>query len=138
MAGRVTAKDCRKCGLCCTSPREQDVLADLSQEDADRLDPRWAAANVIAYMSAFDLMVNHIYGRRCPPGAIRTAWKRQRCGPFKGMEACVCVALRGSLMHRTSCTIYGKRPESCRTAVKPGDKTCLMIRRRWLERVEAA
>jgi len=132
---KITAKDCRKCGLCCVSLHDQDALADVTQKDMDRLNPRWASANVLA-MSSFDFVVAAVNGRRLPPGAIRTKWKLQRCGPLRGVAACACVALRGSVLHRTSCSIYKRRPDSCRTAVKPGDQACLEIRRHWSEHVQ--
>ena len=41
---------------------------------------------------------------------------------------CACIALRGTLLEKTSCSVYDKRPEVCRNAVKPGDKICRDIR----------
>jgi len=126
---KATAKDCRQCGACCVAPYDQDVLADLDESDLKRLNRRWIARNVGTW-SLFDHALAGIDGRRLPYAAIKTAWKEQRCGPLKGAEVCACVALRGSVLHRTSCSIYKNRPESCRKAVKPGDRSCLSLRER--------
>lgn len=131
----VTPEDCRACGLCCTSFRDQDALADLSEEDLERLDPRWIKSNVL-FSSPYDLMLAAIDGTRMPVAAIQTRWGPQKRGPLKGYELCACVALRGSVLHRTSCSIYERRPGSCRTAVEPGDITCVAIRRWWLAQLE--
>lgn len=107
---------------------DQPAFCDVDENDLKRLDPKWVRKNVM-FPSGFDALCNAIDGGQLPWGAIRTEWKKQRSGPAKGAEACVCVALRGSLMHRVKCSIYQKRPRACRVAVKPSDKACQQIRK---------
>jgi Fe-S-cluster containining protein len=130
--------DCRRCGACCIALLDQSALADVSEADFKRLSPRWADTNVL-FPHPFDLALAAIGGGcRLPLGAIKTKKLLQRRGPLKGLKVCACTALRGSVLHRTSCSIYERRPESCRTAVEPGDETCLSLRRYWAKQVEAA
>jgi Fe-S-cluster containining protein len=124
--------DCRTCGVCCMALHDQLAFCDVDERDLKRLDPKWVRKNVM-FPSRFDTLVNAIDGGRLPLGAIRTEWKKQRGGPFKGVEACVCVALRGSLMHGAKCSIYPRRPKACREAVKPGDEACLQVRKLFTE-----
>ena len=137
----ITAETCRTCGVCCVSLHDQESFADVDDTDLERLDPRWVWKNVIR--GPVSVRVNGrspdyawirslVYGDGLEP-AIRTEWRRQACGPFRGVEVCACVALRGSILSRVSCTIYGRRPKVCRTAVKPGDRTCREARRMYLE-----
>ena len=109
-----SVEDCRTCGLCCVALYESYVLADCDDADMQRLEPRWAKRNVVEISSAV---------------GIAARWKMQRSGPFKGIEACCCVALRGSIMHRVSCTVYARRPRSCRRAIQPGDRSCRQLRK---------
>jgi hypothetical protein len=120
--------DCRSCGLCCMSLHDQEAYCDVEPEDLERLPRAWVRKNVM-FSSGFDMLCSAIDGGRAPYGAIRTAWKQQRRGPLKGITACVCVALRGSMMQRVGCSIYSKRPRACREALNPGDKECLEARR---------
>jgi len=104
--------DCRTCGLCCTPDMDYGYLPDIEEHELARFSPTWV--------------------RRCIVKvgkwkAIRTASKLQRCGPFAGTKQLVCIALRGSLMHRVSCAIYDRRPDVCRDAIKPGDADCLAL-----------
>jgi Fe-S-cluster containining protein len=122
---KVTAKDCLTCGVCCVSLRDQDCFCDLTPEDEKRLGAAWVRRNVLR-ARLFDLIAS---GGRVPWGAIKTKWRKQRAGPLKGAEACMCVALRGNLLHKVSCSVYEKRPRTCREAVKPGNRTCLWLRR---------
>jgi len=106
---------------------DQPAFCDVDERDLKRLGETWVRRNVM-FPSTFDSLVNAIDGGRLPLGAIRTAWKKQRSGALKGVEACVCVALRGSLMYKVRCSVYAKRPKACREAVKPGDEACLQVR----------
>ena len=127
MSKRVTKDDCRSCGACCVSLEGQDVYCDITEDDEKKLSKRFVKLNVL-HSSPMDLLTASMDGSFWPQAAIRTKWTKQRTGPFKGIEACQCVALHGSLMHRTSCSIYKNRPQTCRKAVKPNDKTCRWVR----------
>jgi hypothetical protein len=128
MREEITAATCRSCGVCCVSLDEADCYCDVTVDDMERLGDAFVRRHVML-ARPFDLLASAIDGGRFPPGVIKTAWKAQKTGPLKGCSACVCVALRGSLMHQTSCAVYAKRPEVCRKAVKPGDVTCRRVRR---------
>jgi hypothetical protein len=41
-----------------------------------------------------------------------------------------CAALKGRVGEATSCAIYERRPEVCRTCM-PGDPECAIARRKW-------
>jgi Fe-S-cluster containining protein len=114
---KLTSEDCRKCGVCCVSLTEHPEYADVTEKDKARLGQRFVRLNVLQ-------------------DAIKTEWKTQRTGPFKGVQACSCVALRGSLMSRVSCSVYKVRPEVCKKAVKPGDRTCLRVRQMFRDLIE--
>lgn len=120
--------DCQRCGFCCVSPHEQDSFCDVDDTDIERMGIRLARANVLVH-SVFDQALSMIEGRALPPGAIMTKWRHQQAGPFKGIDICACVFLRGSLMNQVSCRIYDRRPRACREAVKPGDRSCRELRR---------
>lgn len=125
---KITSADCVKCGLCCVSLHDQDRFADVTAEDEKRLGKKFVRLHVI-HTHPFDMLTSALGGGdRLPQGVIATKWLKQRVGPFKGLEVCACVALRGSLLEKTSCSIYNKRPKVCHDAVKPGDKTCKQIR----------
>ncbi len=106
---KLTSEDCLKCGLCCVSLTDQGEYCNVTEADKVRLGKPFVRLHVVQ-------------------DAIRTKWRVQRSGPLKGVEACACVALRGSLKHRVSCSVYSVRPEVCHTAVKPGDRTCRQVR----------
>lgn len=105
---------CRSCGICCVCLHDQEVYCDVDEEDIARLSRSFVRKNVI------HLMVG---------GVIRTRWRRMKAGPFRGCEANVCVALRGSLMSHVCCSIYERRPRACRIAVQPGEKSCREARK---------
>lgn len=134
----VTAEDCRSCGVCCiTLRRDQEAFCDVEAADLVRLDKRWARKNVMSF-SHFDQLLAAIDGDPNMPGmALKTKWERTKAGPFKNVSVNKCVALRGSVMHRTSCSIYERRPNVCREAVKPGDQTCRWLRKE-MKRLEKA
>lgn len=120
--------DCTSCGACCVSLYDQDAFCDIEDADLGRLGKSWVKRNVL-FMSVFDMATMAIGGGRpATLGAIKTKWTEQRSGPLKGAEVCACVALKGSIMKSTRCSVYEKRPTACRVAVSPGDKTCLDIR----------
>ena len=121
--------DCRTCGLCCVAPHDQDSFCDLDEEDEERIGESWVRRNVMRYSTFERFLAAANTGQRLPPGAIRTRWKPVKAGPLKGHRACACVALRGSILRRVSCSIYGRRPKVCREAIAPGDHTCLDLRR---------
>ncbi len=126
-SSKITSADCVKCGLCCVSLYAQDRFADVTPEDEKRLGKRYVRLHVLR-TRPFDRLTAAIDGANVPDGALATEWRKQRSGPFKGLEVCACVALRGSLLEKTACSIYDKRPKVCHDAVKPGDKTCKEIR----------
>lgn len=117
---KLTSKDCLTCGLCCVSLVDQVDYCNVTEQDKARLGKRFVRLHVVQ-----------------PSGdAIKTKWKVQRAGPLKGVEACSCVALRGSLKHRVSCSVYSVRPEVCRKAVLPGDRACRQVRQLFQEMLE--
>ena len=118
--------DCCKCGVCCISFQEQDVYCDVTAEDVQRLPLRFVHKNV-RFTSTFDMLV---FAPQ-PLAAIATVWKKQCTGPAKGYELCVCAALRGSIMKQVNCAVYDKRPDVCRGAIKPGDRNCREVRKRF-------
>ena len=126
-ATALTGDDCQKCGLCCVPPYGQDRFADVTEQDEARLGRKYVRLNVI-HTSPFDVLVGAMGSRIVPQGALKTKTQHQYSGPLKGMTFATCVALKGSLMEKVSCSIYEKRPSVCRTAVVPGDHTCLAIR----------
>jgi hypothetical protein len=109
--------DCQTCGLCCVSLEDQEEYCNVDEKDKARLGKRFVRLNVVN-------------------DAIKTVWRVQRSGPLKGAEACMCAALRGSIGKRVRCSVYEVRPKVCHTAVKPGDRTCLQVRRMFADMVE--
>jgi Fe-S-cluster containining protein len=132
---KLTSEDCRKCGLCCVAPYEQDSFCDVTEKDQKRLGRRFVRLHVIQFNS-WDRLLSVFDGKRMPPGAIRTKERLVRAGPLQGATAYACAMLRGTLMQRVSCSIYEKRPEVCRKAVKPGDRICRAIRRDFRKELE--
>jgi len=126
--------DCLTCGACCVSVFDQEAFADVTPSDCERLGVRWVRRNVL-FPSFFDMTLMAIDGRGVF-GAIQTKWRTQRAGPLKDCSVCSCTALRGSVMNRVSCRVYDKRPEVCRTAVKPGDRACKDIRKHMLRVIQ--
>lgn len=131
-----TLIDCQACGVCCISPHDQDAFCDVDAADIDRMGIRLARANVLV-PTHFDQLVSAIDGSRLPYGAIMTRWRRQRAGPFKGIDVCACVFLRGSVMNRVSCRIYEKRPRACREAMKPNTYHCRKLRQFYLDYLDS-
>lgn len=107
--GKVTAAACRSCGACCIAPYDQETFANVTPADEKRIGQQLVRLHVV-------------------DGELRTQWRAQRSGPFSGWEMCTCTMLRGSVGRQVSCRIYERRPAVCRTAVKPGDRVCRMLR----------
>lgn len=120
--------NCRTCGVCCVCPQDMGVYCDLEPEDVNRLSRPFVEKNVL-FCPPLDLLAMIIDGRKISGGAIRTEWRTMKSGPFRDYEMNTCVALRGSVMHRVSCSIYKNRPRACHIAVVPGDLSCLEIRK---------
>lgn len=93
--------DCRSCGACCAPERDDALYVGVTPEDILRMTPRWRAQHVAH-------------------GAILT-----RLDPI---GRCVCVALRGAVGRKVSCSIYERRPEECRR-LEAGSRECLKARR---------
>lgn len=127
MKEKITADTCRSCGICCVSLTESEVYCDVTVEDMKRLSKGFVRKNVVR-PRLFDRLAHAIDGNYIPDGALKTVWNEQKAGPLKGVEVCACVALRGSVMHKVSCSIYEQRPRACRIAVVPGDKACRQVR----------
>jgi len=70
-----------------------------------------------------------IGGKHPPYAVLKTKELHPTAGPYKKVNFCVCCMLDGSPMTRVKCRIYAKRPTVCKTAVVPGDKNCVEIRR---------
>lgn len=110
----TAAPDCRTCGACCASLGEESVtIADVSTTDLARMTSRTVRLHVIDDRG-------HV--------ATRATWKAQRSGPYVGMSACVCSALRGSVLARVSCGIYEQRPTPCHD-FEAGSRRCLAARK---------
>ena len=119
--------DCCMCGVCCVCPRDLECYCDVTPEDLERLSEKFIRDNVslCRYIDTLTAMTD---GKRPMGGVIHTKWRTMRNGPFRGYEMNTCMALRGSVMGKVSCSIYKNRPEVCRTAIKPGDKECRNVR----------
>ena len=93
--------DCRTCGACCAPEVRLPFYVGLRDADLRRLTPAWR-------------------GRSVGRGSLLT-----RLDP---VGRCVCVALRGTLGRRVSCTIYPRRPGPCRRLTE-GSRACRKARR---------
>lgn len=124
----LTSKDCRACGLCCVAPHDQEAYADITEKDMKRLGARFVRLHVIQ-PRIFDRFANALDGHRTLDGIIKTKNLRQKAGPLRGWHVFTCVALRGSVKHQVSCSVYEKRPSVCRDVMVPGDSNCLEVRR---------
>lgn len=120
----ITKETCRSCGACCTLQHDQDVYVDMTSKDVAKLSKKFVRLHVV-----YDFLSRDRF-------FIRAKWKTQKTGPLKDFSFCRCVALRGSVMHKVSCSIYKNRPEACRDAVRPGDRACREIRREMRHQIE--
>lgn len=93
--------DCRTCGACCAPERNDALYVGVTPADIQRMTPRWRAQHV-----AHDAILTKLD----PVGR------------------CVCVALRGTIGGRVSCSIYDRRPGECRT-LQAGSRDCLAARK---------
>jgi len=125
---RITQDTCLSCGACCVSLHGDDAYCDFTHEDAARLGERFVSKHVI-HESVFTTALRLLDGQQGPWGVIKTEWRRQARGPLKGFELRSCVALRGSVMQSVRCSVYQRRPDTCREAVVPGDRTCRQLRK---------
>jgi Fe-S-cluster containining protein len=99
--------DCRTCGACCANPDENRVEGVVDWVEVGPREPLLRAPRLAAR-----LVVRNSSGQchlRLDPGGR-------------------CLALRGRIGRRVSCTIYDLRPEGCRK-VEPGSARCLQYRR---------
>jgi Fe-S-cluster containining protein len=128
---RQKKPDCRTCGLCCVAPAGQDRFCDVVSEDLTRLSPSFVRKHVRGTLGTSDTweLAMRFFFLNHRAVALATKEVTQRTGPRAGEKATVCVALRGSLCHRVSCSIYRNRPQVCREAVVPGDRVCRRLRK---------
>ena len=127
--------NCTTCGICCVSPVDQPSFCDVDEDDEKRLGAQLVRCHVLypSMVDAFATMLDH---HPAPQGAIKTIWKEEWSGPFKGYQFCRCVFLQGSVMRKVKCRVYDDRPRVCRMAMKPGDKACTELRRSFQKAVE--
>jgi uncharacterized protein len=98
--------DCQRCGACCrnlTSNLASGVRYWVEIAPGDRLLSR---ADLVRKLVVYD---------------------RHRVPHLRMSRDGTCEALRGTLGHRVSCSVYHQRPSPCRR-VMPGDATCLRSR----------
>jgi Fe-S-cluster containining protein len=133
---KITADTCRSCGICCVSLTDSEVYCDVTVDDMKRLSKGFVKKNVVR-PRLFDRLAHAIDGNSIPDGAIKTIWTEQKAGPLKGTEVCACAALRGSVMHRVSCSVYENRPRVCKVAVVPGDKACRQVREMFRQLIDS-
>lgn len=92
--------DCRTCAACCAAEVPLPFYVGLDTVDIARLSPRFRAEKV----------------------ARQSILTR-----LDATGRCVCVALRGTVGRRASCTIYPRRPHACRE-LAVGSEDCLRAR----------
>jgi Fe-S-cluster containining protein len=100
------AFDCRRCGACCAnlpSNRAEQFTSWVEVEPGDRV------------LARPDLVRRHVVVDDDGVAHLRLAPDGR------------CLALRGTLGVRASCTMYHHRPSPCRR-VQPGDDLCLRYR----------
>ncbi len=130
--------DCKTCGLCCVVlGAYQSAFCDVTLEDEKRLGKRFIRLNVLR-SHPLDVLAAALDGAFHPQAAITTKTIVVKRGPLQGIELCKCSQLNGDPMNAVSCKIYEKRPETCKTSVTPGDKSCLGIRKLYKEYVDNA
>ena len=100
-AGADLSLDCRTCGACCAPQRNDAVYVGVTAADIARMTRLWRERHV-----ARDAILTKLD----PVGR------------------CVCVALRGAIGQRVSCTIYERRPSECRSFTA-GTPECHKARR---------
>jgi Fe-S-cluster containining protein len=111
--------DCRKCGACC-SPQtwgcsmseQKDGYVQLLDFDLEVMSEEYVRKHV----------------KKSRKHGLQLACKKNHNG-------CVCVALRGTVGKRVSCSIYERRPHACRIFEK-GGPACLETLRQIGVRIE--
>jgi uncharacterized protein len=97
--------DCQRCGACCCNGAEnrREGVEEWVEVAADeQIATRQRSAKLLVANSAGVLHLRLVDGGRC-------------------------IALRGSIGRRVSCSVYDVRPRPCRR-VQPGDASCLRAR----------
>jgi Fe-S-cluster containining protein len=107
--------DCRKCGLCCLSgnwngPRSLPFV-ELGKREAARLWKKHPKLVVLDDSPPTGMAFK-------APNSFSLDVKNGRC-----------AALRGTVLRKTSCSIYKDRPFACRE-FEPGSVLCLAFRKR--------
>jgi Fe-S-cluster containining protein len=131
----MSKPDCRTCGACCVCFEDQTYFCDVTWEDMERLSKRFVQTNIEPTISIAELLYHRLTGKTLT-GAIKTKWEEVKTGPLAGYKLNTCVALRGSVMSRVSCRVYKNRPNTCRIAVKPGDRACLEVRQAFKQAIK--
>jgi Fe-S-cluster containining protein len=119
--------DCCKCGACCLALSHQIVFADLRQDELAPLRKTLGSKfrTLVHLPSIFDRLALTLSGSYVPAGAIKT----KELVDAADDSVCACALLEGVPGKKVRCTIYKDRPHVCRTAVTPGDKTCMALRK---------
>jgi len=116
--------DCTACGVCCRAPPNQMAWADIYEDDLARLTPYFIRKHV-RRRTAFQMLVEEL--------TLRPSYFTVDAIHTKGNHnGTVCVALRGTIGKRCSCSIYARRPDVCRN-FEPGCPSCLRARRIYLK-----
>ena len=97
----LTDDDCRRCGACCAPELISPFYVGLRPGAEARLEPRFRARHVA---------------------------RGQLLTKLDSRGRCVCVALRGAVGGRCSCSIYERRPAECRRLLV-GSAECRKARR---------
>jgi Fe-S-cluster containining protein len=99
--------DCIRCGACCTNPNENRDEGFIDYVEVTPRDPLLDRSDLVRRLVVFNTD-GHPHLRLDAGGR--------------------CLALRGKVGRRVSCTIYEMRPAACRK-VEPGSERCLAHRR---------
>jgi len=102
-----TALDCTRCGACCTNPDENRAEGFVDYVEVLPRDALFSESRLLRRLVVYNA-----------DGAAHL--RLDASGR--------CIALRGRLGHRVSCTVYEHRPTACRK-VEPGSERCLAHRR---------
>jgi Fe-S-cluster containining protein len=101
----MKAFDCMRCGACCRNPvenRDEGSVEWVEVAGDEPLAGKPAHAKLLA---------------RNADGVMH----------LRLVEDGRCIALRGAIGKKVSCSIYALRPRGCRR-VEPGDRSCLRYR----------